>query len=279
MRRMLLRSPMVTAAALAGLVLAPSSELLPGPRAADAQVAAPGSYVEPPSNALGDRLVRIDEKVFEGAFDEGLEALRELAGENEGEVEVLWRYSRVKSDVGLELREDDPRQEELYRSALEVGRAAVEADPEHPEAYVSAAIAAGRAGLASGTRERVELSREVLDHVEGALELVPDHDVALHVRGRWHLEVASLGLIARAALKTIYGGLPDASVEDAVKDLRRAIEVQDRIIHRFKLGKALVELGREEEARKELERALEMPLDAPRAHIHQQSARELLDEL
>lgn len=268
----------VLAVALGGGVPASFGGLL-GPGFGAAQVAAPGSEVDPPESALDERLLEIDEKVFQGSFHQGLEAIRELAREHPGEVEVLWRLSRVKSDVGLEMGEDESRQEELYRSALEVGRRAVEADPAHPEAHLSTAIAAGRAGLVSGIRERVELSHHVLDHAERALELAPDHDVAYHVRGRWHYEVASLGLVARTALEAIYGGLPDASLEEAVEDFRRAIEIHDRVIHRFKLGRTYLEMGEEEKARRELERASRMPVDAPRAHVHKERARELLAEL
>ena len=263
---------------LVGLGVLGAATVCAGPSDALGQVASPGSHVDLPEGDLAERLVEVDEKVYEGHFHEGLDAMRELAEEEPGDVEVLWRLSRVKTDVGFELGEDDPDQEKLYVAALELARDAVEADPDHPEAHVSAAIAAGRAAMVAGVRDRVELSREVLEHAEGALELAPDHDVAYHLRGRWHHEVATLGLVARTALKTIYGGLPDASLDDAVEDFRRAIELEDRVIHRFKLAKTLLEKGDEDEALRQLEKAVEMPLDAPRAHIQKERAEEILDD-
>ena len=53
-------------------------------------------------------------------------------------------------------------------------------------------------------------------------ELDPENEMAYHVRGRWHYGVADLNWIERAVVKTVYGGLPDASFEQAARDLEKA---------------------------------------------------------
>ncbi len=231
------------------------------------------------SAALGVRLVAVDHTVAAAGFEEALAVLRELQAEHPTEPEVLWRLSRVKVDVGLERPTGSAEQSELYRTALDAAYQAVELSPDHPEAHLAVAMAAGQAGLAAGITERVEHSRAVRRHVDRVIELNDRHDVAYHVRARWHFEVATLGFVARAALRLVYGGIPDASLDEAEADFERAIRHHDRIVHRLELARTLVEQDRPREATRHLERALQMPHHAPRDPMYQREARELLDEV
>ncbi len=244
--------------------------------------AAGAQMPDPPqvgSAELGARLVAVDHTVAAAGFEEALTDLRELQGRHPGEPEVLWRLSRVKVDVGLERATNSAEQRELYRTALDAAYQAVELSPDHPEAHLAVAMAAGQAGLAAGITERVEHSRAVRRHVDRVIELNDEHDVAYHVRARWHFEVATLGFVARAALRLVYGGMPDASLQEAEEDFQRAIRLHDRIIHRLQMARVLVEQNRGDEASRHLERALQMPHHAPRDPQYQQEARDLLDEV
>lgn len=231
------------------------------------------------SPELQEKLVEVDHTVAQAGFHDALGLLQGLEPEHSDEVEFLWRLSRVKVDVALEHPEDPSRQEELFRSALELAQEAVSLDPDHPETHLAVAMAAGQLGLFSGIRERVEHSRDVRRHVDFVVELDPEHDVAYHIRARWHHEVATLGFTARTVLRLVYGGMPDASLDDAVADFEAAIQHEDRIIHRLQLARTLIEKDRAEEASPHLERAVRMPHHAPRDPQYQKEARELLGQL
>jgi tetratricopeptide (TPR) repeat protein len=236
------------------------------PSAASAQTHAP-------------RFAELDERWAAGAFHETLVALRQMRAERPGNVEVLWRLSWVKTDLGRQMEDGAPGQAALYREAMEDAQRAVAVGPNHAQAHLSLAVAAGLSASVAGTRDRVRYSRVVQDHVNRAIELNPQSDVAFMVRGLWHMEVASLGFFTRTIVRTVYGGLPNASHAQAAQDFRRAIELNDRIIHRIGLGRALIELGRTEEARTELRLALAMPGEGPGMRAHRQRARELLSQL
>ncbi len=241
-----------------------------------------GQMPDPPeveSVEFRDHLVEVDHTVADARFHDALAILKSLDPRHREEVEFLWRLSRVKVDVALEHADDGPGEEQLFRTALQLAQKAVELDPEHPEAHLAVAMAAGQLGLFSGIQERVEHSRHVRDHVDRVVELDPEHDVAYHVRARWHHEVATLGFAARTVLRLVYGGIPDASLEEAVNDFRKAIEYEDRIIHRLQLARTLIEKDQVDEAFPHLERAVRMPHHAPRDPQYQEEARELLREL
>lgn len=223
-------------------------------------------------------LAEVDRLWRQGQFEAALGRLEALQQDQPRNAEVLWRLARVKVDLGEDATSED-RQERLYRAATEDAQAAVEAAPTSADAYVTRAIASGRVALVSGTREKVERSREVKESVDRAVELDPSNVLAYHIRGRWHYEVASLGFFSRAALKLIYGGLPNASYENAAEDLQRANEIEDLVVNHVELGKTYLKLGEEEKARAEFQRALALPSTYPNDTQYKQEARERLAEM
>jgi hypothetical protein len=80
------------------------------------------------------------------------------------------------------------------------------------------------------------------------------------VLGRWHYEVASLSGATRFVVKLVYGGLPAASTAEAVRHLKRAVELSPTCpAHRAELGLALLADGQNQAAREVLENALSLP--------------------
>lgn len=228
---------------------------------------------------LEEQLERADELRQEGSFAEGRAFLEDLREEHPENAEVLWRLARIMTDAGADLEDGSEAQRDLYLEAVPVAEAAIDADPDNSWAHLSLAIAAGQAGLVSGTREQIELSRRVKEHADEAIALDDENDLAYHVRGRWHHEVASLGWVSRTVVRTVYGGLPDASFEAAEDDLRTALETRERIIHRLELGRTLIELGKEEEAREQLQGAIQMPEEDPNDLNYKREAHQLLMRL
>ena len=211
-----------------------------------------------------------------GQFEASLEALQ--TGPDSARADVLWRMARAKGNLG-ENAEDNDQKATWYRAALENAQAAVEADSANAEAWVTQAIAAGRVGLEAGNKEKVELSREVKESVDRAIELDPENTLAYHVRGRWNYEVASLGFFSRAALKLAYGGLPDASYESAVEDFKQAIALEDQVVHHLELGKTYQKLDDASRAKDEFERALALETTYPDDARYKEEAEERLAEL
>jgi len=101
---------------------------------------------------------------------------------------------------------------------------------------------------------------------------------AYPLRGRWHRGVANLNFIARALVKPFSGGRPDASFEQSLRDFERAIALESNPYNHLELAKTSLEIGRKDDARAELRRALELegsPFDAE----HKREAGALLTQL
>jgi len=223
----------------------------------------------------GAWLAHVDSLWQRGAFEEALALLNNGLQHNPGAADLLWRRSRVRVELGMRAPEKG-QQRALYRQALADAQAAIAADSLNSRAYVAAAIAAGRLALVSSPRDKVAYARQIRGYIDRALALNPNDDIAYHVRGRWHYEVATLSFFERTLVRVIYGGLPDASLEAAAADFRRALALRERIVHHLELGRTLLRLGDREGAIRELEQALALPPVEPNDSTYQEDARRLL---
>lgn len=245
---------------------------------------APAVDVPPPedsadaSRMLEEHFRMLEQVRDEGRFDWIMTRLETLSTEYPGNGRVLWRLARTRTDVAE--RTDDRRERRrLLRLAIEEAEQAVQALPSNSNAHLTMAVVAGRKAMISRTREKIDLSRTVREYADMAVDLDSLNDLAWHVRGRWHFEVTELGFLARNFVRLAYGGLPDASIGEAESDFRRAIELHDRVVHRYELGRVLLEQDRIPEAREQLRIAVEMPREDVTDPVYKERARELLQGL
>ena len=192
-----------------------------------------------------------------------------------------WKYARTLVDQGNLVSEDDEdKKEEIYRSAVKYAEKAIELNGTDAEGYFVLAMCNGKVALVVGGKEKVELSKGVKENALKAIELNPRHDGALHILARWHREVTNLSWFLKAAADIIYGGLPDASNEEAVKYFMQAIEVKPKHInHHYELAKTFEEMGEDQKAIQEYKIVLELtPVQADDPQ-HQADAKERLDDL
>jgi Flp pilus assembly protein TadD len=136
--------------------------------------------------------------------------------------------------------------------SLDEAKQAVALAPDNPKAHLALAVAYGRLTDFVDNRTRVEYSRCVKTEADKTLALDPREDFAWHVLGRWNYAVATLNPVLKLIARFVYGGMPDASLEEAVRDYQKAIELApQRVIHHHELARAYVALGQLDDARKE----------------------------
>jgi len=171
-------------------------------------------------------------------------------------------------------------QRQLGEKALGYAKRAVASDPNNAKAQLSAAICYGRLVSLVNTRTKVEYSRLIKQHADAALKLDPTDSYAWHVLGVWNYELAQMGGLTRAIVKVVYGGIPAASNEEAVRLFRKAVEIApERVSHHTELGRALLAQGDPSAARTEFEKALALPAkekDDPESKRRAQAALETL---
>ncbi len=224
-----------------------------------------------------DVLATVDSLRMHRQFEVALTKLDSLAQHDADHVAIQWRRALLHTDLG-KVAEAEDQAITHYREAQRLAETAVRTDSTSAWAHLTVALVAGRLTLHVGRSERVKQSRIVKRHADRAIALDSTLAGAYHLRGRWHRGVADLNFITRALVKTFYGGLPDASFEQSIRDFERAIALESKPYNHLELAKTYLELDREEEARAQLRRALELegsPFDAE----HKREAGTLLTQL
>lgn len=211
--------------------------------------------------------------------DGALKAYLKANEEDPDNTTYIWKIVREYVDKGV-FADGDDEIKANYKEAEEWARKCVALAPEDGYCHLYLAIAVGRVALFEGGKTKVNLSKEVKEEATRSIELNPNLDGAYHVLARWNREVIALPWYLKAAVKIIYGGLPPASNEDAVKNFKIAMELRpDRMLHYFELGVTYKYMDDKENARINFEKTISMDLVEREDEGRQEEAKEFLSKL
>ena len=192
-------------------------------------------------------------------------------------VGVLLRISKQYSDL-IATTKPKEASEQVAQKALNYSQRAVDIDPKVAKAHLSLAVAYGRMTDFVGNKEKLEYSKVIKEQTEKSIELDATDDYAWHVLGRWHSGVANVNGVLKLMAKMVYGGMPPASNEDAIKCLKKATELAPkRIIHRSELARAYELMGRKDLAEKEWKIVLTMQPTDKEDEEDQADARKIIE--
>jgi tetratricopeptide (TPR) repeat protein len=149
---------------------------------------------------------------------------------------------------------------QLGNTSLEFANRAATLAPKNADAQLSPAISLGKMLPFMGSKAQVDASPKIKAAVDRTLVLDPTNDTAWHILGRWNRVLANINVVKRVLAKALYGDLPVTTNEAAEKCLLKAIEINpNRLMHYIELGRIYAQMGRKEDARKNLEKGLSMP--------------------
>ncbi len=214
-------------------------------------------------------------------------AMAALAGSAEllagGELAAAWRVGAASNNP-IELAaaaeaaslmaqyraaSDDERRIWLERAQQAAGRL-VGLFPDDPEGYYQLAHAQAEVIRFVGVLAKLSLASRIKRNLDQTLELDPDHPRALMGLALWHLQLAKRG----------FGWLYGASLGEVALLFERAVALDPGSVEiRKNYGFALMQLGRPEAAREQLEAALALPLRSVPGRLHHDRAAELMQRL
>jgi tetratricopeptide (TPR) repeat protein len=188
-----------------------------------------------------------------------LAAFKEAEGIEPKNVAVLLRIAKQYSDL-VEATRPPSAAEQMAHKSLEYAKRAVQLDPNNAKARLSVAIGYGKLTDFVSSKTKIEYSKLIKEATEKSIELDSHDDFAWHVLGRWHYGVANVGAVLKALARVVYGGLPPASNEEAVRCLKKATELApQRIIHHAALARVYRDIGKTELATRSWQAVIDLP--------------------
>jgi tetratricopeptide (TPR) repeat protein len=190
---------------------------------------------------------------------EALNVYLELEKVQPDNADVLVRIARQYRHLMADASSNEEKLK-LGKTAIEYGRKAAAMDPKNSDAQLSVAISYGKMVPFMSNKEQVACSKAIKDGAEKAVKLNSANDLAWHILGRWHRNVANVGGVKKMLASMIYDKLPEASNEEAVECLEKAVKINPgRLMHYIELGRVYAQVGRTSEACKYLEKGIAMP--------------------
>jgi tetratricopeptide (TPR) repeat protein len=187
---------------------------------------------------------------------------------NPKDFESAWKLARTCYWLGGHVAENARRKQ--YERGIEAGRQASVLQADRPEGYFWMAANMGAMAESFGLRAGIKYRGPVKNALETVLKIDRDFQQGSADRalGRWYLKVPRL-----------FGGSKDKSVEHLKQSL--TYDPASTASHYF-LAETYLEMDRENEARQEAQKVLDLPVNpewAPEDREFKQKAKALLDRL
>jgi cytochrome c-type biogenesis protein CcmH/NrfG len=190
-------------------------------------------------------------------------------------VRIAREYRHLMSDA-----RDKAEKTRLGTTAVHYAEHAVEVAPEDAEAHLAVAIGYGKLMPLLATRDQIADAQVIKTAVDKTLALDPNNDLGWHILGRYYLNLADVGSVKRALAQMVYGKMPAGSFSDAIRCFEKAIALNpNRLMHYIELGRAYVETGQPDLARKFVTKGLSMPNTEKDDPEMKQLGRDLLAKL
>jgi tetratricopeptide (TPR) repeat protein len=182
--------------------------------------------------------------------------------------DAAWKLARADYWLGGHAPEAERRR--FLEQGIDAGRKAVAPQPNRPEGHFWIAANMGALAESFGLRQGLKYRKPIKEELETVLRLDPgfQQGSADRALGRWYFKVPSL-----------FGG----SHKDAEAHLRTSLGYNpNSTASHFFLAEVLLDDGRKDEARGELHKILDAPIDpdwAPEDRDFKEKARSLLASL
>jgi hypothetical protein len=184
---------------------------------------------------------------------------------NPKDFESAWKLARARYWLGTHAPAAERKA--ILEAGVAAGRAAAALEPKRPEGYFWNAASMGALAESFGLRQGLKYRGEIKDNLLTVLTLDPafQKGSADRALGRWYFKVPGL-----------FGG----SKQKSEAHLRKSLTYDaNSTASRFFLAETLLDAGRKPEARAELQKVLDAPLDpewAPEDREWKDRARTLL---
>jgi tetratricopeptide (TPR) repeat protein len=147
---------------------------------------------------------------------EALVKYKEVLRHQPANLTALCKSSDLSSRIGHR-QTNKTTKAEYFHAAKSYAEQALKVNPRSPDANFVMSVAMGRMAMLTGGKEKIKYVNEIKRYAENTLKYDPNNFKAYHVLGKWHYEVSNLNSFERTMARLLFGGLPGASLKDAIK--------------------------------------------------------------
>jgi hypothetical protein len=170
---------------------------------------------------------------------EALERYKQILSHDAVNTKGLVKATEISCSIGG--RQENKNDKRLsFESALAFAQRAIKVDANSAETNYALAMASGKmTEVETENKKIVAYVKDTKTFADKAIAINPNFGKAYFVLGRWHYEMVNLSGIKKAAVKLFYGGLPEASLDNAIMYMEKCKTLEPYyMINYFYLNKA-----------------------------------------
>lgn len=218
---------------------------------------------------------------LESSFREydALQKYKEILRHQPANLNVLCRASDLCSRIGHR-EPDKAKKSDYFKAAKTYAEVALKVNPQSGEANFVMSVAMGRMAMISSGKEKVQYVNEIRKYAENTLKYDPNSFKAYHVLGKWNYEVSNLSAVERALAKLLFGGLPKASLQDAIRYYEKSKTLESSFaLNYLELAKAYHRNHQDDKAKELLKKLETIPNKIEDDTRIKKEGKDLLKEL
>ncbi|MBS1751465.1 MAG: hypothetical protein JST63_16305 [Bacteroidetes bacterium] len=190
---------------------------------------------------------------------EALNKYKEVLMIQPSNVKALWKSAELTGRIGSRFKKDDEKLKYMQQAKQYAVAALKVAHNDADANYAVAATAMRYAAITKG-KERAEFLREMKYYADSALLINPVHARALYILGKWNFDIITMGVGDKAAAKVFFGGMPRASLEEAISYFEKARAADIFLmIDYLELAKAYIKFHQTDKAIEVLNKMAKLP--------------------
>lgn len=153
--------------------------------------------------------------------DQALIKYKDVLVTDPNNIFALVRSSELLSVIGSR-QSDKNAKLDYFTKARDFAEKALAINANSVEAnYVRAVVAAKLTEVEPENKKVIADVKDIKVYADKALTINPNFGKANYVLGKWNYEMVSLSWAKRTAIKVIFGGMPDASIENAFQYMEK----------------------------------------------------------
>eukprot|EP00127_Corallochytrium_limacisporum_P006232 Clim_evm8s222 gene=Clim_evmTU8s222 len=211
-----------------------------------------------------------------------MEALARLLADYDalapGSAAIKWRQARCAYKLG-DAATDKKQKEAFIREAQNLATEALAMDQDNDFAvHKWYAITLSALGDFLATKEKIGNIMKIREHFDKACELNPQDPTSRHLLGMWCVGVSEVAWYERRIAAAIFGTIPESTWEEALQHFVEAEKLEPGFYkkNQVMIGKCYLKMGKPEEAKPWLEKALKLPIVDADDQGAQDEAKDLL---
>lgn len=191
---------------------------------------------------------------------------------------AICKSSELNATIGDLINENSLRKK-YYLKSYSIAKKCVSIYPNSAEANYVFGLSMAKLTSVVSVKEKMVYVKEIKKYAENALLINNNHILSLFLLGKWHLELCNLNFTEKAAINVLFGGLPSASLSEAITNFEKIKKLNPYFIANY------VELARSYHtnhktllASEILKSAIKVPIKSANDSIYKIQALKLLEQ-